>query len=47
MKAEKERVIEKDKAIFELQLELKKLQEKSQVSKKGEEVEKWQKKLNE
>lgn len=47
MKQEKERVVEKDKAIFELQLEVKKFQEKSQVSKMEEEVEKQQKKANE
>ena len=44
---DKERIIEKDKAIFELRLELKKLQAKSQVSKLEEAVEKEQKKLTE
>lgn len=46
MKAQKDKIIEKDKTIFELQMQLKKLQDKSKVRKTEEDVEKQQKQVN-
>jgi hypothetical protein len=46
MKAQKDKIIEKDKTMFELQMQLKKLQDKSKVRKTEEEMEKQQKQVN-